>query len=53
MSDAQKKPSGPAPEILKIPLPFENAVRAGLQTGAPPPDDELPKKKRSPRKPKR
>ncbi|MDX6480372.1 MAG: hypothetical protein QOG85_882 [Gaiellaceae bacterium] len=49
----KKKSSGPAPEILKIPLAFQDAVRAGLQTGTPPPDDELPKKKHPPPKPKR
>jgi hypothetical protein len=38
-----KRP-GPAPDILKIPLGFQNALEAGMKTGSPPPDEELPKK---------
>jgi len=32
----EKKKPGPAPEIFKVPLPFEEAVKAALQT--PPPE---------------
>lgn len=35
MSDERKKP-GPAPETFKVPLPFEDAVKAALET--PPPE---------------
>jgi hypothetical protein len=34
MSDQQKK-RGPKPEVFKVPLPFEEAVKAALKTPAP------------------
>lgn len=34
MTDERKKP-GPAPETFKVPLPFEEAVKAALKTPAP------------------
>jgi hypothetical protein len=43
MSESNKK-RGPEPEILKVPLPFAEAVKAALETNPPPP--EKPKKKR-------
>jgi hypothetical protein len=47
LSDERKKP-GPDPEVFKVPLPFEQAVKAALETNPPP----LPKKKRPRKKPK-
>jgi hypothetical protein len=41
-----KKKPGPEPEVFKIPLPFEDAVRAALETAPPPkPEPKTPKKK--------
>lgn len=34
MSDERKKP-GPTPELFKVPLPFEEAVKAALETPSP------------------
>jgi hypothetical protein len=31
-----KKKPGPEPELLRVPLPFEDAVKAALKTPAPP-----------------
>jgi hypothetical protein len=31
-----EKKRGPEPEILKVPLPFEKAVKAALETNPPP-----------------
>ena len=36
MTDEQKKKRGPKPEVFKVPLAFEDAVAAALQTPAPP-----------------
>lgn len=35
MPDEKKKP-GPKPETFKVPLPFEEAVKAALKTPPPP-----------------
>jgi hypothetical protein len=43
MTDNEKKP-GPKPETFKVPLPFEEAVRAALETN--PPSPEKPKRGR-------
>jgi hypothetical protein len=32
----EKKPRGPKPEVFKIDLPFEEAMKAAVQTPAPP-----------------
>ena len=32
----EKKKPGPKPETFKVPIPFEEAVKAALQTKAPP-----------------
>ena len=45
MSDERKKP-GPAPEVFKVPLPFEEAVKAALKT--PPPVKNPKNEKRRP-----
>jgi len=42
MSQEPKK-RGPKPEVFKVPLPFEDAVKAALET--PLPKDKKPKKK--------
>ena len=42
---ADKKKPGPKPELFKVTLPFEEAIKAGLET-RPPPPDKKPKKKR-------
>jgi hypothetical protein len=34
MTEEQKK-RGPKPEVFKVPLPFEEAVKAALKTPAP------------------
>jgi hypothetical protein len=43
-----KKKPGPEPEVFKVPLPFEEAVKAALETN-PPPKKKQPKKKRKTR----
>ena len=35
MGNERKKP-GPDPELFKVPLPFEDAVKAALETNPPP-----------------
>ncbi len=40
----EKKKPGPDPELFNVPLPFEEAVKAALETNPPPP--EKPKKRR-------
>jgi hypothetical protein len=44
MTDDRKRP-GPKPEIFKVPLPFEEAVKAAMETNPPPPKKK-PKRKR-------
>lgn len=42
----EKKKPGPKPEVLKVPLPFEDAIRAALQTKPPekkPGNDKKPR----------
>ena len=34
----EKKKPGPEPELFKVPLPFEEAVKAALETNPPPPE---------------
>lgn len=36
--DARKKRRGPKPEVFKVPLAFEDAVKAALETNPPPPE---------------
>ena len=31
----EKKKPGPKPEVFKVPLPFEEAIKAALKTPAP------------------
>jgi hypothetical protein len=33
--DDRKKKRGPKPEVFKVPLPFEEAVKAALKTAPP------------------
>ncbi len=40
---SERKQPGPDPELFKVPLPFDDAVKAALETNPP------PRKKRSPR----
>jgi hypothetical protein len=40
----RKKKPGPKPEIYKVPLPFEEAVKAALET-EPPRKSKQPKKR--------
>ncbi len=44
----EKKKPGPRPELFKVPLSFEEAVRAALETNPPPPDERKPPKKPKP-----
>jgi hypothetical protein len=46
MTDADDKKPGPKPELLKVPLAFEQAVDAALQTPLP----KSPKKRKKKRK---
>jgi hypothetical protein len=43
MTESEKKKPGPRPEVLKVPLTFEDAVEAALKT-LPPPKASKPKK---------
>jgi len=42
-----KKRPGPKPEVFKVPLPFEDAVKAALETTPPPAEKAKKKHKRS------
>ena len=42
-----EKRTGPKPEVFKVPLPFEEAVKAALET---PPQVKKPRKKKPPRR---
>jgi len=46
---AEKKKPGPEPEVFKVTIPFEEAVKAALETNPPPPE-KSPKGKSGPRK---
>ena len=43
MSDAKKR--GPKPEVFKVPIPFEEAVKAALETKPPNVKKQTAKKK--------
>lgn len=47
MTDQGKKKPGPKPDTLKVPLSFEEAVKAALET---PPTPKKPRKRRERRK---
>jgi hypothetical protein len=44
LTDSEKKKPGPEPETFKVPLPFEDAVRAALDT--PPPTKAKKRRKK-------
>jgi hypothetical protein len=46
---SERKKPGPDPEIVKVPLPFEVAVKAALETNPPPPVKKTKKRKKSQR----
>ena len=46
MSETKKKKRGPEPEVFKVPLPFEEAVKAALETNPPPAKPKRPKDKK-------
>ena len=48
MKKTEKRKPGPEPEVFKVPLPFEEAVKAALETNPP-----SPAKKRKDRKKRR
>jgi hypothetical protein len=45
MKKTEKRKPGPEPEVFKVPLPFEEAVKAALETNPPQPEKKPPKKK--------
>jgi hypothetical protein len=42
----EKRKPGPDPELFKVPLPFEEAVKAALETNPPPPTKKQRKRQK-------
>jgi hypothetical protein len=44
MTEKKKKRRGRKPEVFRVPLPFEEAVRAGLETSPPTAAEKNPRR---------